>query len=406
MERIKLSSILLFILAVTFIMQVRISPSTTPYWLFGLIFLALLLFLSIDIIKIKENIYFKLKEALLWIIVVTIIGSAFGSSIIVRHQTAPVYQVHDIILQQESAIRFLLDGKNPYSATYFNTPLEEWHYSDTEINPALYHFVMEPFYLIFSLPFYFVSNHTIGYFDGRIPLLFLFLSTLLLTLFLIKDQEKRHLFIALFTFNPATVYYTLEGRSDIFMFAFLFAGLFLLCKQKYSLSGIPIALAFAVKQSAWPLFPFYIAFLYFRTKSWMKTAQAIIPFVLVFAIIVAPFLLWNSKAFIDSTINYLSGSTQHSYPIAGYGFGKLLNEFGFIKDVNAYYPFQIWQAIIGVPLFTALVMYLKKSPQVSRLILVYGIFLFVYWYFSRYFHNSHLGYLSMLFLTAYFWPKE
>ena len=109
---------------------------------------------------------------------------------------------------------------------------------------------------------------------------------------------------------------------------------------------------------------------------------------------------------MDSTVNYLSGSAAHSYPISGYGFGMLLAELGFIKDLTEYYPFQVWQILTGIPVLVLLIRYLRNNPNVSRLIITYGIFLFIFWYFSRYLNNSHLGYLSMVFITAYFWPRD
>ncbi|MDO8621152.1 MAG: glycosyltransferase 87 family protein [Candidatus Levybacteria bacterium] len=406
MKNIKLDSILLFALVIPFIMTYRISPGDTPFGLFGIIFLGLLLYIVLDITKIKDNLYFKLKHIILWLIIVTVIGSAFLSAIIVRHNTAPSYMIHDIILQQESAIRFFLDGKNPYAVTYFGTPLEQWNYSATEINPALYHFVMQPFYLLFALPFYVLSNSLLGFFDGRIPLLFLFLMLLVFADILTKDKDKKLLFLIMLAFNPSILGYTLEGRSDIFMFAFLFLGFYFLYTKKYFSAGIPIALAFVVKQSAWPILPFYFAFIYFKNKNISKTLRDLVPFVITFIAIIFPFLLWNQKAFLDSTIFYLSGTTIHSYPISGYGLGMLLSQIGVIKDLHQYYPFILWQAIIGMPLIAGLIFYLKKSPSVGRLILVYGIFLFIFWYLSRYFNNSHLGYLSVVFITAYFWPKD
>ncbi len=404
MKTVSLDSILLFALVIPFIMTYRLSPGDTSYFLFGLIFLGLFVYLLLDIIKIKERLYFFTKFWILWLLIAGVIGGSFVSAMIVRNQTAPIYMVHDIILQQEAAVRFFLEGKNPYAVTYFGTPLEEWHYSSTEVNPALYHFVMQPFYLLFALPFYFLSIPVFGFFDGRMPLLFLFLSLLILASRLIKDQGKRLLFLILLAFNPAMLGYTLEGRSDVFMFAFLFFGLFLLEKKRFFWAGIPIALAFAVKQSAWPILPFYVAFLYFREKSFTKTIKSLLSFIVTLAIVIGPFLLWNTKAFLDSTVLYLSGGTANSYPVSGYGFGKLLLQFGVIKDAHQYYPFHIWQIIIGLPFFIVLIKLLRNLPNVSRLILVYGIFLFVFWYLSRYFNNSHLGYLSIVFITAYFWP--
>lgn len=412
---LQLSSVLLIALVVPFIMNYSLSVSLTPYWLFSLIFLVLVLFIGIDIAPLSQKIYSTGKQILLWLTILLVLGSAFGAAIVMRHKTAPVFEVHDIILQQESAIRYLLDGKNPYATSYIGTPLKDWFYSNTEENPALYHFVMQPFYLIFALPFYAVSLTLLGYFDGRMPLFFLLGVLLILASRLVHNLEKRLLFVIFLAFTPAMLPYTLEGRSDIFMFTFLFAGLYLLFSKKLVLSGIFIALAFAVKQSVWPLFPFYALYLYKQSSSYtkgtiQKTLWALLrplgAFTLTFLAIVVPFYLWDPKAYIGSTILYLSGNVEHSYPISGYGFGKLLEELGVITDLHAYYPFIYWQIAIALPVMIILLWYVWKKPSVKNLIVSYGIFLFVYWYFSRYFNNSHLGYLSLIFVTAYFWPES
>jgi len=243
MKLLKIDSIILFALVIPFIMTYRIGPGETPYWLFGLIFFGLFSYLVLDLqwFPIQEKTYYFIKKMLFWIIIFLSIGSAYIAAIIVRHQTAPVYEVHDIILQQESAIRFFLHGKNPYAVTYFGTPLAQWHYSDTEVNPALYHFVMEPFYLLFPIPFYLIIGHTIGFFDSRIPLFFLFLALLIAAALLVKDENKKRLFLILLAFNPAMLGYFLEGRDDIFMYVFLFAGFFLLYKKRLFLAGIPFS---------------------------------------------------------------------------------------------------------------------------------------------------------------------
>ena len=406
MKNIKLDSILLFALVVPFIMNYRLSPGDTPYWLFGLIFLGLLSYILLDLLNVNKLLFLKLKNSLLWGLIIVVIGSAFASAIITRHKTHPIDRIHDMPLQQEIAIRFLVDGKNPYEVSYFGTFLEEWHYHEKDINPALYHFVLPPFYILFAVPFYFASNFIFGFFDARIPLLVLFLFLLIVASLVVKDQDKKRLFLVLLAFNPAVLGYTLEGRSDIYMFAFLFFGLYLLYIKKYFVAGIPIALAFAVKQSAWPILPFYFTYLYFKKNNLKKTLIAISLFLVSFVIVIAPFLLWNPKAFLDSTIFYLSGSTEHSYPVSGYGLGKLLESFGFIKDVYAPYPFHIWQLIVCIPLLIILIKYFKKHSRIKTLILLYGIFLFVFWYLSRYFNNSHLGYLSLIFIVAYFWPEN
>jgi hypothetical protein len=404
--RFSLSSVVLALLLVPVIMTYQIFPGDTNFIQFGLIFLGLILNFVVDILSLPEKKYYFYKYVLLSILIGLSIGGAFVSAIIVRHKVSPLFQIHDIILQLEAAIHFFTRGINPYATTYFGTPVELWHYADNAVNPALYHFVMQPFYLLFSLPFYLIANRTVGYFDGRMPLFVLFLTLLILCFKLVKDKEKRLLFVTFMAFNPAMFAYTLEGRSDIFMFTFFFAGLFLLFKKRYSLAGILLALSFVIKQSVWPFLPLYIGYLYFVSKSTLLTLKRLVLFIITSLTIVLPFFLWNPKAFIDSTVLYLSGNTLHSYPISGYGFGVLLHQLGFISDLNSQYPFIIWQVAIIIPLLISLLILLKKNTNIKMLIFTYGVLAFVYWYFSRYFNNSHMGYLTMVFLTAYFWPAS
>lgn len=404
--RFSLSSVVLAALLVPVIMTYQIFPADTNFIQFGLIFLGLFVNFILDVLPLPEKKYYLYKYILFWLLLGLVVGGAFVTAIIVRHKVAPVFQIHDIILQLEAAIRFFIDGINPWAATYHNTLMAAWHYSDNAVNPALYHFVMMPFYLLFSLPFYVISNHTIGYFDGRIPSFVLYLGLLIMAFRLIKNREQKLLFTTLLALNPAMFSYTLEGRSDVFMFAFLFAGFFLLYKRRISWAGIFIALAFATKQSVWPILPLYIGYIYFHSKKILLTFKRLSSFIITFIVIVLPFFLWNPGAFFASTISYLSGNTQYSYPISGYGLGVLLHQLGFIPNLNSSYPFVIWQVLIIAPLLAGLLILLKKYPTIKMLIFTYGILAFAYWYLSRYFNNSHMGYLTMVFLTAYFWPDE
>lgn len=404
--RLSFSSVLLAALTVPVIMTYQIFPGDTNYIQFGLIFLGLFLTFLLDVVSLSEKKYYFYKYLLFWSVLTLAVGGAFISAIIVRHKVAPVFQIHDIILQLEAAIRFFLDGVNPWAATYHNTFLAQWHFSETAENPALYHFVMMPFYLLFSLPFYFVSNHTIGYFDGRIPLYVLYLSVLIMAFRLVKDKEQKLVFVTLLALNPSMFSYTLEGRSDVFMLGFLFGGLFLLYKKRFYLSAILMALAFTVKQSVWPILPLYVCYLYFVSNNLSLTLKRFTPFLLTFLILVLPFFLWDPVAFLNSTVFYLSGNTIHSYPISGYGLGSLLHQLGIINDLNASYPFILWQFFLVTPVLVFTIFLLKKYTSIRMLLFTYAILIFVYWYSSRYFNNSHVGYLTMVFLTAYFWPDE
>lgn len=403
---VSLLTILLFALVSPLILNFTIFHDKQSNIYYGLVFGLLLLMAVFDIYKGRFKWIPKLRTLIVFAIIALTIGLGCVVYISDRYKISVAYRTHDIIIQQEIAVRMLMTGKNPYKETYFNTALEEFKYYNNETNPALYHFVMEPFYLVSVVPFYIAQSKTLGFFDARIPLYLLFSSLLLMGFLFIKDKEEKLLFVTLMTFNPMTVGYLLEGRSDMYMLPFLFGGFILLYKKRYSLAVILIALAFAIKQTAWPLFPLLFYFLWLQTKDWKKVGKYLLIFAVTFGVFVVPFFLWNPKAFLDSTVFFVSGNSVHSVPISGFGFSVLLMNLGFIKDSHDKYPFIIWQLLFAVPVLLILARKLRENPSVKFLIIAYTIFLAVFWYFSRYFNDSHIGFISSLLIVAYFFPTD
>lgn len=402
-------SILLFAFSIPVVMKYRILPiEGTPYWLFGILFIILSAncFVSFypDVLGRWKKYLPQLKMLFLVTTIAITLGAASITAMFDRAKTAPVYGVHDIILQQESAMRFLIEGKNPYKETYFGTQVESFHYAELgrdAVNPALYHFVMPPWYLLFPFIFYYTSIPVVGFFDGRMALLF----TMGLLLFFVwhwfKDKGLARIAIVLTALSPSVVEYFVEGRSDVFALSWLMGGILLLSRRQFVMSGMVLALAAMSKQTVWFILPFYGVFLWSQTVKnrrvfWMTLFVGLATVLLL----VLPFLVWDAKAFIDSVILYLTGNTATSYPVSGYGLGMMLYDFGVIRDIHAYYPFIYWQIGLALPLFFALMFWLRQKPSESRMIVSYAVFLMVYWYLSRYFNNSHLGYLSMLFVLG------
>lgn len=404
-----IDSILLFALSIPVVMQYRILPvDGTPYWLFGILFFILGFHVTIscfpDILGRYQKHLSAIKLSLLILtLCITLVGSVV-TAMFDRAKTAPSYNVHDIILQQESAMRYLIVGKNPYKETYFGTQVESFHYAELgkdAVNPALYHFVMPPWYLLFPFVFYYPSVHFIGFFDGRMALLFTMGMLLFFLWYWFKDKAIARIAIVLSALSPAVVDYFVEGRSDVFALAWLMGALLFLSKKQYVVSAIFLALSLLSKQTTWFIMPFYILYLWKQTvknRSVFWTAAFVCAVVGI--IFIAPFLMWDKAAFIDSVVLYLTGNAATSYPVSGYGLSMVLYDAGVIKDIHAFYPFIYWQIVIALPLLIALLRWLWKTPSESKLMMSYAIFLCVYWYLSRYFNNSHLGYLSMLFVLG------
>lgn len=403
-------AVLLFALSIPVVMQYRIYPMEgTPYGLFGILFFVLLAHI---VFSYEPGILGKFRKrlpAIKTFLAVAAIAISLGGSMFTaiadRARVAPVWGVHDIILQQEAAMRYLLTGKNPYAETYFETPVEDFHYGEIgnpeAVNPALYHFVMPPWYLLFPFTAYYTWRPVVGYFDGRMALIITLVMLLVAVWIWIRDKSTARLAVVLTALSPAVVPYLIEGRSDVFALSWLMVSLVFLSGSRFVLSALFMALALLSKQTIWFILPFYLPYLYVKTQNdrrifWVASAMAF----LVIAGITMPFIAWNPSAFFDSVVFYLSGNTQNSYPVSGYGLGMVLFNAGIIRDLHAYYPFILWQAVICIPLFVILLRWLMHRPTQSRLVMAYAVFLLVFWYLSRYFNNSHLGYLSMLFVLG------
>jgi len=405
-----IDAVLIFALSIPIVMQYRIYPMEgTPYRLFGVLFLTLLVHVIISyspgVLGLWKKHLERIKNIVLVGTLCIVLGGSSLTAIADRARVAPVWGVHDIILQQEAAMRYVLVGKNPYQETYFGTPVESFNYDEPgdtgAVNPALYHFVMPPWYLVFPFAFYYTVRPVVGFFDGRMALVFTMIMLLVAVWIWFRDKRLARVAVILTALSPSVVPYFLEGRSDIFALSWAMVSFVFLEKKKYMWSVVCMVLSLLSKQTMWFMAPFYIAYL------WRSTAKHRQLFwnaagigVLVGGVITLPFMLPNPQAFFDSIVFYLSGNAPHSYPVSGYGLGMVLYNAGIINNIHAYYPFVLWQVVICIPLFIVLVRWLWHKPTQSKLLMVYAVFLMVYWYLSRYFNNSHLGFLSMLFVLA------
>ena len=399
---------LLFIVTVPVVMGYRISSGEgTSYILFLFYFLLNIGNILYSLLAVGDTKKIEITKTLLtWAIVLIVLVGSIGTAIVDRGRIAPGqnYKTHDIILQLEAAVRYLGDGRNPYKETYFGTPMETWTYGEGNkdvVNPALYHFVMPPWYLLSAYPFYFVSMRTVGYFDGRMPLLAATIGLLIVLYVWLKNKDIARLAILVIGFNPASFGYLIEGRSDMLVLWWFVFSVFLISKKQYFWSAVMVALAALTKQTAWFAVPIVLGYLTLVQKvSWKQFFWYIIVGGVVGAIVVTPFLLWDAKAFLDSVIFYLSGNSPNSYPISGYGLGMLLIGFRVISDTHAFYPFMWWQLSLGMIGLVAGIAVLKKYQSIGFIFIIHAVTLFIFWYTSRYFNNSHVAYIATLLILG------
>jgi hypothetical protein len=404
-----LDFLLLFILSFSFTQAfVFFKASTFSDNLFPALFLLLIIYFLVSIEgtffnknKIKID---KIKIIIFIAICLITVVKTFYSAVNMRHQLGNNYPVHDNVLQLEEVVKYLKQGKNPYSENYLGTAQEAWYESGS--NPALWHVVTLPFYLIASLLSSYPLEFIFDYFDQRM----LHGLALLLVVFLInkiiKPLDKKIIYLTLFIFNPFFIHFFIEGRNDIFVFSLIFLSLYLLFKNKIKLSSFVLALAICTKQSSWLILPFYFFYIYLKQnqKSILAKVVQVIkktwPFFISVLVLFVPFLLWDSKSFIEDIYLFPSGGMATSYPIFGLGFSKLLLAKGIIADKYDYFPFAILQLVIGLPIMFYLLRKQWKYNRISFLIFSYAIFLFVFWIFSRFLADNYVGYIIMLIMMG------
>ena len=360
-----------------------------------------------------KNFYWH-KKIFLFTLIGLVLGVSLGANILLRSKNPSTY-VHDNVWQMEPAIGFLLNGKNPYTENYFGTELEKMHYIGTTtnqklLNPALFHLIKLPFHLILSVPFYLISNLIFNFYDQRIVYLFLFILSLLLLYELPKKYDDKFSLVAFYAFNPLFLIFFAAGRDDILVLSLIILTVYLLKQNKILCSSLVLALACASKHSAWFLVPFYYLFIYIKyanitTVRWLKIKYVIKktwPLPVVFSLLILPFILWDARAFYQDIYAYPAGILPTSYPINGYGLSVAFYKLGVVNKITDYLPMWILQIPIVLLIAYGLIKKQVKNNNLNQLIFNYALTIFVFWFFSRFFHDSYLGFVSQLFLIAYF----
>jgi len=317
--------------------------------------------------------------------------------------------VHDDPIQNEAAIQFLLEGRNPYVENFDQTDLVEWSkdFPYGIENPSIYHVIALPGHLLISALLYLPIEGLTGFFDQRIVYLLAYLAALLIASRIGKNSEHRLRSVLLIGLSPIVLPFFILGRNDIFVFSMLVASFFFLIRNRIGWSTAFLAIACTIKLFAWVFVPFFIAYLYGRSSGrTLKTRiQTLLRPAAIFAAItiavVGPFLAWNADAFFDDTIRYSNGTSPTSYPINGLGLSVILMRLGVIQGPTDYYPFWIFQLVFVGPLLWLLLPRLARSPRPSAYVYTATFVLFVLMFFSRFMNDNYLGLFGLLAAAGY-----
>jgi len=356
---------------------------------------------------------YRLKLLLIWAIVLLTVCAPSVKLSLLRQASGPASYSHDGgVIQTEATIAMLFEGRNPYVENYLDTPMAEWGIG--EFRTALYHYPYLPWTFLFSAPFKLLADAFFGWYDQRFVYLLLFGAILLLLPGLAATPSTRLLLVMLVGLNPIMSLDLIYGQNDSFVFAWLVLSVWLWRRGQGAGeargwllgSAAAFGLACASKPTAWFFAPFYLLLLggdEQGDRSWsvIRAGKRVWPAVAVCALIVGPYLLWNPGAMLDDVWGWSSGASATAYQIWGWGASNLLLAAGWASSRFVYWPFWLPQLLLGLPLMAGLLWRQARENTPARALWGYGLFLFVFFFVSRFLNENYLGYiLAVLALGA------
>lgn len=378
--------------------------------LISITFCLLILYIFFDIWpRISQERRYQAKMAIVICIVFTTVIALSVFSILLRQVTGPASFSHDGgVIQTEETIKYVLSGKNPYVEDYVDTPMADW---GIEFRTALYHYPYLPWTFLFSTPFYLLSQSILGWYDQRFVYLILFVALLFLAPRLARERDQRLCLVMVLGLNPIMGSDVIFGQNDVFVLAWVLFSIYLLQRGHLTWSLVMLGLACASKPTAWFLIPFYLLYLV-RQEGFVQGAdlkslaltlfRKTVPLILVLALLLLPFAVWDFDALFDDVWRWSSGTAEVPYQITGWGLANLVLALGLVQSRLDYFPFWIPELLVCLPLLAVLLWRQWTRNSISAMLYHYAFLALAFLYTSRFMNENYLGYILAVLALAFF----
>ena len=375
----------------------------------------------------------RLKALLLAGLLTTVVFLPMTKLVLLRQGSGPASYTHDGgVIQTEATISYLLAGQNPYIEDYVNTPMAEWGIS--RYRTALYHYPYLPWTFVFSAPFYMLGQG-LGFYDQRLVYALVWIVALVLAPRLVQGPQRKLALVALLGLNPLMGLDIIFGQNDVFVLSWLifaltawhawriqtqsppsisspslpapsrplpFSPSFLL-----ALSAFFFGLACASKPTAWFLAPFYGLLLLAdqnlpgagwraRARLALLLLRRVSPAIVVFVLLIGPYLIWDAGALYDDVWRWSSGQGETGYQIWGWGASNFVLALGWVPDRFGQWPFWLIELLVAVPLLGWLGWRQMRANTLANACWHYALLLFGFLYVSRFLNENYLGFLLAL----------
>lgn len=397
-----LEAVLLFILVFNILQAYRITNQVVLTLVALVVFIFILL--SQNFLPRLGKLATTVRFWCLTLVILVVHLVLLWGSILDRLTTAN-YRIHDGALITEESWRAIVSGKNPYSISYDKVLVSQEDYLDKVKHRETDRNIYSPMAFFINFPTFFLTDKLFNFIDMRITAVVCLLVAAFLALIVIKEKV---LFLILFLLNPVFVKSVYFGANDVFILFFLVICLIFLKLKKTKLATVAIALASATKLLILPFVPLYFIYIWWTRPRGINNylVRHMVLFGAVNLILYLPFVLSGPGDFFDDffVYNFLGGNLGR--PIAGFiGVPQILSKFGIISQYSSV-PFFIVGGLASVIFLGFSNQLMRKSPSVTRLIILYLALFVVVFSFSRVVQSDYYAYFSQVLILAAFLSKE
>lgn len=360
------------------------------------------------ILTLKQKVIYLTKLSIVLFSVMFAALLPTGHAILQRQINGPATHANDGLIQIEVATEFLLQGKNPYTETYDDTILADWRGGEPpfqNIPGILQHNAYLPFTFILSIPFYLMGHIILGWYDQRLLYFVSYMLALLLLPLLVKDKRQQLILTILVGLNFLFVFFLADGRNDVIILLGLILATTLLSRKRNSLSLFILGLTLMLKHQAWFFLPFFL--LHTLPKSITKLSikhwlLSLWPLYFSVFVVLTPFLIWDTQAFVEDTIYYILGVSEYSFPIRGIGFSYFLASSGLLPSYDTSFPFVLISLIFGLPVFIYLLFRQYRNRTLSNMWFGFALSALMFQFFLRFFNDHYFIFgLQCLFIANF-----
>lgn len=211
-----------------------------------------------------------------------------------RSHSGPGFHAQSEVLVTEEAAKALLDGRNPYTATFLHGSLASRPYGTKT------HFPYLPGMAAFGLPRAVDGRSPLA--DARVWFGVAALGALWVAVRRLRAERAPFLRCAHVLFVlPTGALFLATGGDDLPVLALMLASVLLLRRGRPGASGVMAGLAVALKQTAWPLLPFLLV------AAGRDRRRFALPAIALPLVVTAPFFLWDPMAFVEDVIRFPLG---------------------------------------------------------------------------------------------------